>query len=223
VNLMLCFIFFDLFALFMSMHFKPQKLDIILKRIHHDLSSASSIRYRRAEVPAKVLLSIDIFTFKLNFVLSFAEIHGTAVNRSERLHSYWNRWFDVLPWISRLLRSDSRVTVFAVAGKFFVDKSFCQFKIFFLQYGVCIIILLVLEIVVFCFAVIYKDVVSFTLAIFGFISSKIMFSTGKRRSAKLPEINDSRLQIKCEGKRWSNFDVESTYGSHGMLWSQQLQ
>jgi hypothetical protein len=55
--------FFGLFALFMSMHFKPQKFDIVLKRIHHRLSSASTIRYRRAEVPAKVLLSIDIIEF----------------------------------------------------------------------------------------------------------------------------------------------------------------
>jgi hypothetical protein len=51
----------------MSMLFKPQKLDILLKRIHHRLSSASTIRYRRAEVLAKVLLSIDIFIFKPNF------------------------------------------------------------------------------------------------------------------------------------------------------------
>jgi hypothetical protein len=58
---MLCLIFFDLFVLFLAMHFKPQKFDIILKRIHHHLSFASTIRYRRAEVPAKVLLSIDIF------------------------------------------------------------------------------------------------------------------------------------------------------------------
>jgi hypothetical protein len=52
--------------LFMSMHFKPQKLDIILKRIEYHLSSASTIRYRRAEVLAKVLLSIDIFEFKMS-------------------------------------------------------------------------------------------------------------------------------------------------------------
>jgi hypothetical protein len=49
--------------LFISMLFKPQKLDIVLKRIEYDLSSASTIRYRRAEVPAKVLLSIDISKF----------------------------------------------------------------------------------------------------------------------------------------------------------------
>jgi hypothetical protein len=61
VNLIFCLIFFDLFILFMSMHFKSQKLDIILTRIQHDLSSASTIRYRRAEVPAKVLLSMFIF------------------------------------------------------------------------------------------------------------------------------------------------------------------
>jgi hypothetical protein len=48
------FILSDLFVLFMSIHFKPQKLDIILKIIHHHLSSASTIRYRRAEVLAKV-------------------------------------------------------------------------------------------------------------------------------------------------------------------------
>jgi hypothetical protein len=54
------------------MHFKPQKLVIIFKRIHHHLSSASTIRYRRAEVSAKVLLSFDIFLFSvavLNFIL----------------------------------------------------------------------------------------------------------------------------------------------------------
>jgi hypothetical protein len=49
----------------MPMHFKPQKLDIVLKIIECDLSSASTIRYRRAEVLAKVLLSIDIFKLKL--------------------------------------------------------------------------------------------------------------------------------------------------------------
>jgi hypothetical protein len=43
-----------------------EKLDIILKKIQHDLSPASTIRYRRAEVPAKVLLSIDIFELKFN-------------------------------------------------------------------------------------------------------------------------------------------------------------
>jgi hypothetical protein len=61
---MLHLILFELFVLFMSMHSKPQKLDIILKRIHHHLSSASTIRYRRAEVLAKVLLSIDIYFFE---------------------------------------------------------------------------------------------------------------------------------------------------------------
>jgi hypothetical protein len=66
VKSMLCLIFFDLFVLFMSMHFKPQNHDIILKRIHHHLSSASTIRYRRAEVLAKVLLSIDILTLQWN-------------------------------------------------------------------------------------------------------------------------------------------------------------
>jgi hypothetical protein len=50
----------------MSILFKPQKLDIVLERIHHYLSSASTIRYRRAEVLAKVLLSIDIL--KLKFI-----------------------------------------------------------------------------------------------------------------------------------------------------------
>jgi hypothetical protein len=57
---MFCLMFLDLFALFMSMLFKPQKIGIVLKRLQHDLSSASTIRYRRAEVLAKVLLSIDI-------------------------------------------------------------------------------------------------------------------------------------------------------------------
>jgi hypothetical protein len=56
-----CIIFFGLFALFMSMHFKPQKLDIVLKKNHHHLSSALTIRYRRAEVLVKTLLYIDIF------------------------------------------------------------------------------------------------------------------------------------------------------------------
>jgi hypothetical protein len=50
----------------MSMPFKPQKLDIVLKRIQRDFSSASTIRYRRAEVLAKVLLSVDIFMFTLS-------------------------------------------------------------------------------------------------------------------------------------------------------------
>jgi hypothetical protein len=53
----LCFIGF----ICMDIHFKPQKLDIVLKRIKFHLSSASTIRYRRAEVLAKVLHSIDIF------------------------------------------------------------------------------------------------------------------------------------------------------------------
>jgi hypothetical protein len=62
---MFCLIFFDFFVLFISIPFKPQKLDIVLKRIEYDLSSASTIRYQRAKVLEKVLLSIDIFIFYL--------------------------------------------------------------------------------------------------------------------------------------------------------------
>jgi hypothetical protein len=74
---MFCIIFFYLFVLFMSMHFKTQKLDIVLKRIHHDLSLALTIRYRRAEVLAKVLLSIDIpsLIFNVNFHLLLLAKH----------------------------------------------------------------------------------------------------------------------------------------------------
>jgi hypothetical protein len=46
------------------MHLKPQKIDIVLKRIHYHLSSASTIRYRQAEVSAKVLLSMVLFSCK---------------------------------------------------------------------------------------------------------------------------------------------------------------
>jgi hypothetical protein len=70
VNSLLCLTFFFLFALLMPMLFRPQKLDIMLKRIECHLSSASTIRYRRAEVLAKVLLSIDIF-----FIPSLKERH----------------------------------------------------------------------------------------------------------------------------------------------------
>jgi hypothetical protein len=68
VNSILCLIFFHLFNLFMPMLFKTQKLDIILKTIQDDLSSASIIRYRRAEVPAKV------FPFHVYFRVSFYHI-----------------------------------------------------------------------------------------------------------------------------------------------------
>jgi hypothetical protein len=79
VNSLLCLTFFDLFALFMSMLFKPQKLDIMLKRIHYHLSSALTIRYRRAEVLAKVLLSIDIFVVEnKNFFDQKIQIFITA-------------------------------------------------------------------------------------------------------------------------------------------------
>jgi hypothetical protein len=61
----------------MSMHFKPQKLDIILKRINHHLPSVSTIRYRQAEVLAKVLLSIDILNLKtLEFKLVLKALNG---------------------------------------------------------------------------------------------------------------------------------------------------
>jgi hypothetical protein len=49
------------------MHFKPQKLDIKRKKRIHHLSSASIIRYRQAEVLAKVLLSINILI--LHFII----------------------------------------------------------------------------------------------------------------------------------------------------------
>jgi hypothetical protein len=65
---MFCPIFFDIFFLFMSNLFKPQKL-IILKRIQYDLSSASTIRYRRAKVSAKVLLSMVLQDCKTDHLL----------------------------------------------------------------------------------------------------------------------------------------------------------
>jgi hypothetical protein len=76
---MLFLIFFYLFALFMSMHFKPQKLDIVLKKIECDLSSASTIRYRRAEVLAKVLLSIVIFC--INSLLRHSKANRSKIEK----------------------------------------------------------------------------------------------------------------------------------------------
>jgi hypothetical protein len=60
-NVVFCILRFIRFI--WSMLFKPQKLDIVLKRIQHNISSTSTTRYRRAEVLAKVLLSVDIFIF----------------------------------------------------------------------------------------------------------------------------------------------------------------
>lgn len=46
---------------------------------------------------------------------------------------------------------------------------------------------------------------------------------GERRSTKFPQINDSRIQIECEGEWRSDVDVESANGAVGMLRCQQLQ
>jgi hypothetical protein len=58
------------------MLFNPQKLDTVLKRIHYHLSSESTIRYRRAEVLAKVLLSIDILIFPILCIDYCSSISG---------------------------------------------------------------------------------------------------------------------------------------------------
>jgi hypothetical protein len=63
-----------------------------LKRIEYDLSSASTIRYRRAEVLAKVLLSIDIFKY-LNRSVDNEKYRSREKSvellRSEKLFKMW--------------------------------------------------------------------------------------------------------------------------------------
>jgi hypothetical protein len=80
----------------MSILSKPQKLDIVLKRIHHHFSSASTIRYRRAEVLAKVLLSIDIYEilvakYCFKFQISHEILLVFIENKIDKINFYYNK------------------------------------------------------------------------------------------------------------------------------------
>lgn len=48
-----------------------------------------------------------------------SEIYWATTDRSERLHPYRHRRPHVLPWLSRLLWSNARISMFAIAGELF--------------------------------------------------------------------------------------------------------
>jgi hypothetical protein len=86
VNSILCLKFFDSFALFMALLFKPQKLDIILKRIQHESFFRIDYPVPTSRSPGKDIPSNVYFVFFSSTFQKNTRKHPSHFN----LKFHWN-------------------------------------------------------------------------------------------------------------------------------------
>lgn len=78
-------------------------------------SASHLLRIINVDTNQTCRLRLSIDSLKFHFLIS--EIHGTTIDWPKRLSTDRHWRFDVLPWLSRLLWSYARVTMFIVIGE----------------------------------------------------------------------------------------------------------